>query len=108
MGIFNLFKRRKTQAQKLEQNTNDNQAVLQYLLEEKFINEQQMKEMKKMSLEERLHFLQELMRIQRLQSTGVEFGGLNTDLSLNPGMQQEQMNSFMNNSFMNDFHDSHF
>lgn len=40
--------------------------------------------------------------IDRLMATGIEFGGFNTDINLNPGMQMEQQHQMDMMNHMND------
>lgn len=46
---------------------------------------------------EQMNFQQQ--EINRLMSTGIEFGGFNPDINLNPGMNMEQHNHMDNNNF---------
>lgn len=50
-------------------------------------------------LAQKMNFQQE--ELHRLMSTGIEFGGFNTDLGLNPSMQMEQQHQMDMTSHMN-------
>ena len=43
------------------------------------------------------------MEIDRLMSTGIEFGGFNSDLNLNPGMMNEHFNNMHSSHDFNNF-----
>lgn len=105
---------------KAQQNLNTKD-ILEFLFkngainEEQYVNAQYMQQnefqnfinqhMQTMNQQQQDMFMQQMnlnqMEMNRLMSTGVEFGGFNSDINLNPGMLNEQFNQMNNDMFNN-------
>ena len=118
--FFSKNQKKSANYSKQKFNNKDYQSVLRYLYEQEQITHEQMMQAETLSMQEQQRFLaeqiqnldqQQLQTLQTMEafqnmSTGIEFGGWNPDLNLNPSMQHDidqmnHFNDFNNNNFNN-------